>query len=52
MSILLILLVVLIVFGGGSYFGGDGAYRGATFPGIGAILLVIILLAVFGVIHI
>ncbi len=51
MSLLLILLIVLILFGGGSYFYDGGAYRGSLFPGIGGIILLLVILSLFGVIH-
>jgi hypothetical protein len=55
---LLLIILFVLFFGGGSYFygqPGDGGrsypFRGATFPGVGLIVLIVLLLAAFGVLH-
>jgi hypothetical protein len=53
MSILLILLIVLVLFGGGSYFYGNAGaypYRSYALPGVGTLLVILLVLYVLHVI--
>jgi hypothetical protein len=55
MSIVLVLVVLFILFGGGAFFygGGEGGqypYRGFALPGLGGLLLILLVLYLFHVI--
>jgi hypothetical protein len=53
MSPLIIVLIVLFVFGGGSYFYGNAGaypYRSYALPGVGTLLLLLLVLYVLHVI--
>ena len=54
MSTLLIILIIVILFGGvgwGYNSGGAYPYRGIALPGIGGVLLVLLVLYLLGVFH-
>ena len=54
MNLIILAVIVLFLFGGFSYgYGSNGAYpyRGYTAPGIGGLLVILLLLYAFGVLR-